>query len=247
MVPHRAGGGAGRRGRGVALAGDPGRPRRRTRRSWAASRRPWRSCSTRTRGWSGEPGAAGVGVVVAASRMRHPLEARTLARLAARHAGEVAGMVVGFGLSNDERRGATEESRRRSVIARRGGLALVPHAGELLGAEAVGDDAGRGRAGAVGARGALGGGSAGARPGGGAGGGAGRCARCRTWHSACTTRAADVPLRTLVEAGAQVALGADDPLIFGSPLAGPVRECPGGPRLRRPRQFAALARTSWAR
>ena len=31
--------------------------------------------------------------------------------------------------------------------------------------------------------------------------------------------AADVPLRRLVEAGARVALGADDPLIFGSRLA----------------------------
>ena len=33
------------------------------------------------------PGAAQVGIMVAASRMRHPLEARTLARLAARYAG----------------------------------------------------------------------------------------------------------------------------------------------------------------
>src|SRR6478752_3010333 len=38
-------------------------------------------------------GDIGVGVVVAASRMRHPLEARTLARLAAHHAGEEAGDV----------------------------------------------------------------------------------------------------------------------------------------------------------
>ena len=40
---------------------------------------------------SAEPGAARVGVIVAASRMRHPLEARTLARLAARYAGDGAG------------------------------------------------------------------------------------------------------------------------------------------------------------
>ena len=32
-------------------------------------------------------------------------------------------------------------------------------------------------------------------------------------------RSEDVPLRTLVDAGARVALGADDPLIFGSRLA----------------------------
>src|SRR3954452_4204020 len=50
-----------------------------------------------------------VGVIVAASRMRHPLEARTLARLAVHHAGDGPGEVVGFGLSNDERRGSTEE------------------------------------------------------------------------------------------------------------------------------------------
>src|SRR6185503_7990552 len=50
-----------------------------------------------------------VGVIVAASRMRHPLEARTLARLAAAHAGDGPGQVVGFGLSNDERRGDTAE------------------------------------------------------------------------------------------------------------------------------------------
>ena len=60
---------------------------------------------------SAEAGAAQVAVVVAASRMRHPLEARTLARLAARYAGGGAGAVVGFGLSNDERRGATRGVR----------------------------------------------------------------------------------------------------------------------------------------
>ena len=47
------------------------------------------------------PGAAQVGIMVAASRMRHPLEARTLARLAARYAGEGPGTVVAFGLSID--------------------------------------------------------------------------------------------------------------------------------------------------
>ena len=53
----------------------------------------------------------GVAVVVAANRIRHPLDARILARLAARHAGDGAGQVVGFGLSNDERRGTTEIGR----------------------------------------------------------------------------------------------------------------------------------------
>ena len=42
----------------------------------------------------------GIGVIVAANRTKHPLEARTLARLAAQYAGRG---VTGFGLSNDER------------------------------------------------------------------------------------------------------------------------------------------------
>src|SRR5665647_1481184 len=79
----------------------------------------------------------GVAVVVAANRIRHPLDARTLARLAARYAGDALGQVVGFGLSNDERRGTTSEFGPAFDIARRAGLACVPHGGELLGAAAV--------------------------------------------------------------------------------------------------------------
>src|SRR5690606_23816218 len=82
-------------------------------------------------------GPTSVAVIVAASRIRHPLDARTLARLAARYAGDGPGTVVGFGLSNDERRGVTEEFAPAFAIARRAGLALVPHAGELLGPTAV--------------------------------------------------------------------------------------------------------------
>ena len=54
----------------------------------------------------------GMAVVIAANRTRHPLDARTLARLAAQYAGRG---VVGFGLSNDERRGSDRAtSPRRS-------------------------------------------------------------------------------------------------------------------------------------
>jgi len=53
----------------------------------------------------------GIAVVIAANRTRHPLDARTLARLASQY---VDRGVVGFGLSNDERRGRTRDSRRRS-------------------------------------------------------------------------------------------------------------------------------------
>jgi adenosine deaminase len=159
-----------------------------------------------------------VAVVVAASRMRHPLDARTLARLAARHAGDGAGAVVGFGLSNDERRGRTSEFARAFDIARRAGLASVPHAGELLGADHVAvaadhlapDRLGHGvrtvedppllhRLVAAGVTFEL----------------------CPASNVALGVypRLGAVPLTTLLEAGARVALGADDPLLFGSRLA----------------------------
>ena len=167
---------------------------------------------------SSVPGAAQVGVIVAASRMRHPLEANTLARLAARHAGSGPGAVVGFGLSNDERRGVTEEFAHAFAIARRAGLMLVPHAGELLGAAAVAEtlDAigperlGHGVRSVEDPRVLE------------------RVVREGVALEVCPLSnvslgvydvAEDVPLRALVDAGARVALGADDPLIFGSRLA----------------------------
>jgi adenosine deaminase len=160
----------------------------------------------------------GVAVVVAASRVRHPLDARILARLAARYAGDGLGQVVGFGLSNDERRGTTSEFAPAFNIARRAGLACVPHGGELLGAQAVHetlmaldpDRLGHGvrsvedprvldevvRRGVAlevcpGSNVALG----------------------------VFSAARDVPLRQLMDAGARIALGADDPLLFGSRLS----------------------------
>ena len=48
----------------------------------------------------------GIAVIIAANRTRHPMDARTLARLAVQY---VDHGVVGFGLSNDERRGTTAE------------------------------------------------------------------------------------------------------------------------------------------
>lgn len=158
-----------------------------------------------------------VAVVVAASRMRHPLEARTLARLAARYAGEGPGEVVGFGLSNDERRGDTSEFAPAFRIARRAGLASVPHGGELLGADHVThivdelqpDRLGHGvraveepqvleRAVADGV--AL------------------EVCPASNVSLGVYHEHSDVPLRALVEAGAEIALGADDPLLFGSRL-----------------------------
>lgn len=74
-----------------------------------------------------------VGLIIAASRMRHPLEARTLARLAVRNSGTGPGEVIGFGLSNDERAGDTSEWEGAFRIARKAGLAAFPHGGELRG------------------------------------------------------------------------------------------------------------------
>jgi adenosine deaminase len=76
----------------------------------------------------------GIAVIIAANRTRHPMDARMLARLAVQY---VDHGVVGFGLSNDERRGTTADFAPAFAIADRGGLALMPHGGELMGPESV--------------------------------------------------------------------------------------------------------------
>ena len=86
-----------------------------------------------------------VAIIVAASRVRHPLDARTIARLAARHAGENG--VVAFGLSNNERSGTTADWEPAFRIARQAGLPGVPHGGELLGP--VGDNFAAGMSGGM--------------------------------------------------------------------------------------------------
>ena len=158
-----------------------------------------------------------VAVIVAASRTRHPLDARTLARLAARYAGEGPGTVVGFGLSNDERAGLTCSWGPAFRIARRAGLASLPHGGELLGPAHVRDvvaELGPTRLGhgvrasedpalldeVVAAGISL------------------EVCPASNVSLGVYRRAADVPLTLLLEHGAQVALGADDPLLFRSRL-----------------------------
>jgi adenosine deaminase len=79
----------------------------------------------------------GMALVVAANRTRHPGDAETLARVARRYAGQGSGTVVGFGLSNDETRGDTAAFAKAFRIARDAGLAAVPHAGELRGPASV--------------------------------------------------------------------------------------------------------------
>ncbi len=158
-----------------------------------------------------------VAIIVAASRTRHPLDARTLARLAGNYAGDGPGEVVGFGLSNDERVGHTADFSAAFRIARNAGLAGVPHGGELLGPSSLREVVGH------------------LKP-------------ARIGHGVRSTEdldlltrlvddgisfelcpssnvnlgvyatAGDVPLRQLVQSGARVALGADDPLLFRSRL-----------------------------
>jgi adenosine deaminase len=158
----------------------------------------------------------GIAVIVAANRTRHPLDARTLARLAAQYAGRG---VVGFGLSNDERRGSTSEFAPAFRIAERAGLMLAPHGGELRGPEHIrtcldalhADRLGHGVRSAedpelvariVDAGVAL--------------------EVCPVSNVALGVYSdlTSVPLPELLAAGATVALGADDPLLFGSRLAG---------------------------
>lgn len=158
----------------------------------------------------------GMAVVIAANRTRHPLDARTLARLAAQYAGRG---VVGFGLSNDERRGTTSEFAGAFAIAERAGLTLAPHGGELLGPDSIRtclDSLHAHRLG-HGVRSAedpalL-----------------DRIVEAGVVLEVCPVSnvalgvysdLTSVPLPTLLSAGATVALGADDPLLFGSRLAG---------------------------
>lgn len=156
----------------------------------------------------------GIAVVVAANRTRHPLDAKTLARLASHHMDQG---VVGFGLSNDERRGRARDFDGAFRLARRAGLLAVPHGGELLGAESVAecvdvlgaDRLGHGVRAAESPRLMA------------------RLADRQITCEVCPTsnvglgvaaRPEDVPLRRLFDAGVPVALGADDPLLFGARL-----------------------------
>jgi len=157
----------------------------------------------------------GIGVIVAANRTKHPLDARTLARLAAGYAGHG---VVGFGLSSDERRGTVAEFAPAFRIAARAGLRSVPHGGELVGPASVRACLEELRADRIGH-----GVSAAQDP-----VLLARLAERRITLEVCPTSnvalgvaatGRDVPLRKLLAAGIPVALGADDPLLFGPRLS----------------------------
>ncbi|GGB27852.1 putative adenosine/adenine deaminase [Flexivirga endophytica] len=184
----------------------------------------------------------GVGVIVAASRLKHPMDARALARLAAKHAGDQPGEVVGFGLSNDERRGTTTDFAPAFRIARRAGLASVPHSGELLGPDAITETVASLQP---------------TRLGHGVRSVESRSVLNRVIDSGIALEVCpgsnvalgvyqapdEVPLRTLVDAGATVALGADDPLLFGNRLADQYRSAREDHDFT-DHELAALARSS---
>ncbi|MCW2681510.1 MAG: adenosine deaminase [Frankiales bacterium] len=156
----------------------------------------------------------GMALVVAANRTRHPGDAETLARVARKYAGRG---VVGFGLSNDETKGRPEEFAKAFRIAREAGLLSVPHAGELRGTRSVrgavealqADRLGHGVRSVedpetvrlLAERGVV-------------------LEVCPASNVALGVAGAVelVPVRELKRAGVQVALGADDPLLFRSGL-----------------------------
>ena len=159
----------------------------------------------------------GIAVVIAANRTRHPLDARTLARLAAQYAGRGRGRVRAV-----ERRAARpHRGVRRRLRASPSGPACCsrPHGGELRGPDHV-----RTCLDALGAD-RLGHGVRSAED-------PDLLARvvdagvalevCPVSNVALGVYSdlTSVPLPTLLDAGATVALGADDPLLFGSRLAG---------------------------
>jgi adenosine deaminase len=161
-------------------------------------------------------GAAGgrTGVILAASWAGSPEQAERVARLAVRYAGQG---VVGFGLSNDERRGRVADFAPAARIATEAGLRAVPHGGfyeaawhvrdcvTLLGAHRIGHGI-----------------SAVADP-----ETLDLLAERSVALEVCpssyppfgvTAGLAATPVRTLLAAGVPVALGTDDPLLFGTNL-----------------------------
>ena len=155
-----------------------------------------------------------VGIVVAASWAATPEHALRLAKLAAAYAGRG---VVGFGLSNDERLGRVEDMAPACRVAAEAGLRIVPHAGfytppshvadcvTLLGAHRIGHGLAAMRDPAtrdlLAERGVA-------------------LEICPTSYPPLGVAAiTELPIRELRAAGVLVALGTDDPLLFGADLA----------------------------
>ena len=158
----------------------------------------------------------GIGLIVATSWARSGEHARTLGQLAARYAG--AG-VVGFGISGDERCGRPADFAAACRIAAAAGLLRTPHAGYYTGPEHVRecvDVLGATRIGhgitAVHDRRVL-----------------DQLAAQAVALEICPTSyeplgvlesVHQLPITALLAAGVPVAIGADDPVLLGTRLAG---------------------------
>lgn len=160
------------------------------------------------------------GVIVASAWTRPPEHAVTLARLAARYAGDG---VVGFGLSNDERHATVADFAPAFAVAAEAGLLAVPHSGFYTGPDHVRACVEHLRADR------LGHGTAAARD---------EATRellaergvaleiCPTSYPPFGVHElAAIPVRALLDAGVPVALATDDPLLFGTGLAGQYAIC----------------------
>lgn len=154
------------------------------------------------------------GVIVASSWTRSPDHAAMLARLAAEYAGDG---VVGFGLSNDERHATVAEFTPAFRIARDAGLLATPHSGFYTGADHVRacvEHLGAGR---------IGHGTAAATD----PATLELLAERQVTLEVCPTsyppfgvhELTTIPLASLLGANVPVAIGTDDPLLFGTGLA----------------------------
>jgi adenosine deaminase len=149
------------------------------------------------------------GLIIASSWARSGVHALELAQLAVRYPG-----VIGFGLSNDERRGTVADFVPAFEIAREAGLVLVPHGGfyeDAWHVRACVDDLGAHRVGHgltamrdsetvtfLADRGVA-------------------LEVCPTSYPPLGVATLDsLPLRSLLAAGVPIALGSDDPLLFGA-------------------------------
>ena len=188
---------------------------------------------------AGSARGVGVGLVLAANRDHGPTQALEVARLAGDFA---ADGVVGFGLDGDESQHPPALFAEAGAAARAAGLAVVPHAGELLGPDSVADAVD-----VLGARRVMHG------------------VRCiedphliarlvdsGTVLDVCPTSnvmlsvvpsLADHPLRALLAAGIRCTINADDPLLFGTDLLTEYQLCRKQMGLT-DRQLAGVARTS---
>ena len=154
------------------------------------------------------------GLILASSWAASPSVAESTARLAVRYADQG---VVGFGLSNDERRGTVADFGPACRLAAKAGLLVTPHAGFYTGAWHV-----RECVLLLGARRIGHGLSAAADP-----STMELLASRGVTLEVCPTSypplgvcsLADLPLRALLAAGVPVALGTDDPLLFRAGLA----------------------------